>query len=140
VYGDDAPAAWRRLAPKIVTVTRGWSEAYGLFVEGEADMVLSYTTSPAYHLLAEDDPNYAAAVFEEGHGMQVEVAGVVRTSNVPDLARDFLAFMLTDGFQSAIPEGNWMFPAVVPEGGLPEGFADLPRPEATILLDPEEAG
>ena len=55
VYGDEAADAWRKLAPKIVTVTQGWSEAYGLFLKGEADMVLSYTTSPAYHIAAEDE-------------------------------------------------------------------------------------
>ena len=43
------------LADNIVTVTPGWSEAYGLFLDGEADAVLSYTTSPAYHLIAEQD-------------------------------------------------------------------------------------
>ena len=40
-----------KLAPKF-----DWTrmvEAYGLFTEGEADMVLSYTTSPAYHIVAE---------------------------------------------------------------------------------------
>ena len=57
VYGDKAGEAWRKLAPKIVTVTQGWSEAYGLFLKGEADMVLSYTTSPAYHIAVEKDPN-----------------------------------------------------------------------------------
>ena len=57
VYGDEAGEAWKKLAPKVVTVTQGWSEAYGLFLEGEADMVLSYTTSPAYHLGVEKDPN-----------------------------------------------------------------------------------
>ena len=51
----------------IVPVTPGWSEAYGLFLEGEADMVLSYTTSPAYHLIAEEDAGYTAAAFDEGH-------------------------------------------------------------------------
>ena len=50
VYGDKAADAWRKLAPKVVTVTQGWSEAYDLFLKGEADMVLSYTTSPAYHI------------------------------------------------------------------------------------------
>ena len=49
-YEDEAPAIWADLADNVVTVTKGWSEAYGLFLEGEADMVLSYTTSPAYHL------------------------------------------------------------------------------------------
>ena len=63
-YGDEAPAIWAALADNIVTVTKGWSEAYGLFLEGEADMVLSYTTSPAYHLIAEDDATKAAAPFE----------------------------------------------------------------------------
>ena len=53
------PAIWAGLADNIVTVTPGWSEAYGLFLEGEADMVLSYTTSPAYHLIAEEDATKA---------------------------------------------------------------------------------
>jgi thiamine transport system substrate-binding protein len=53
----------------------GWSEAYGLFLEGEADMVLSYTTSPAYHLIAEEDPTQGRRPFAEGHYMQIEVAG-----------------------------------------------------------------
>jgi len=48
----EAPAIWEGLADNVVTVTkRDWSEAYGLFLEGEAGTsVLSYTTSPAYHL------------------------------------------------------------------------------------------
>lgn len=63
VYGDDAPQAWQKLAKKTVTVTKGWSEAYGLFLKGESDLVLSYTTSPAYHILEEKKDNYAAANF-----------------------------------------------------------------------------
>ncbi|TIR56990.1 MAG: thiamine ABC transporter substrate-binding protein, partial [Mesorhizobium sp.] len=43
VYGDKAPEAWAKLKPKVLTVTPGWSEAYGLFTKGEAPMVLSYT-------------------------------------------------------------------------------------------------
>ena len=43
----------QQLAKKTVTVTKGWSEAYGLFLKGEGDLVLSYTTSPAYHLIEE---------------------------------------------------------------------------------------
>ena len=53
VYGDKAAEAWKQLSPRILTVTPGWSEAYGLFTKGEAEMVLSYTTSPAYHEIAE---------------------------------------------------------------------------------------
>ncbi|MCE7628766.1 thiamine ABC transporter substrate binding subunit, partial [Vibrio fluvialis] len=61
VYGDDAAQAWQKLANKTVTVTKGWSEAYSMFLDGESDMVLSYTTSPAYHLIAENDDKYATA-------------------------------------------------------------------------------
>ena len=138
-HGERAAEIWEGLAPRIVTVTPGWSEAYGLFLNGEADMVLSYTTSPAYHLIAEDDDRFAAAAFAEGHYLQVEVAGVLANAPNPDLARDFLAFMLTEGFQSVIPTTNWMYPAVVPEDGLPEGFETLIVPDRALLFGPEEA-
>ena len=67
VYGDKAADYWTRLSPNILTVTSGWSEAYGLFTEGEADVVLSFNTSPSYHIVAEEDETKKAAIFEEGH-------------------------------------------------------------------------
>ena len=138
-YGDEAPAIWEALADNIVTVTPGWSEAYGLFLEGEADMVLSYTTSPAYHLIAEEDGSKAAAAFDEGHYMQIEVAGKLASTDQPALADAFLAFMLTDGFQSVIPTTNWMYPAVTPENGLPDGFDTLVQPDKALLFSADEA-
>ena len=138
-YGDQATEIWEGLAPRILTVTSGWSEAYGLFLDGEADMVLSYTTSPAYHLLAEDDDSKAAAPFEEGHYLQIEVAGILASSGQPELARQFMEFMVSDAFQSIIPTTNWMYPAVTPEDGLPEGFETLHRPEVSLLFPDEEA-
>ena len=138
-YGAEAPAIWASLSDNIVTVTKGWSEAYGLFLEGEADMVLSYTTSPAYHLIAEEDASKAAAVFDEGHYMQVEVAGKLAATDQPELADQFLAFMVSDAFQSIIPTTNWMYPAVVPAEGLPAGFETLVSPEKSLLLSEGEA-
>jgi len=138
-YGDEAPAIWESLSDNIVTVTKGWSEAYGLFLEGEADMVLSYTTSPAYHLIAEEDDSKAAAVFDEGHYMQVEVAGKLAASDQPELADQFLQFMVSDEFQSIIPTTNWMYPAVIPADGLPAGFETLVNPEKALLLPEQKA-
>lgn len=138
-YGDEAPDIWEGLSDNIVTVTKGWSEAYGLFMEGEADMVLSYTTSPAYHLIAEEDDTKAAAAFEEGHYMQVEVAGKLANTDQPELADQFLQFMVTDAFQSIIPTTNWMYPAVMPDDGLADGFDTLIKPEKSLLLPAEEA-
>lgn len=138
-YGDEAPAIWASLADNVVTVTKGWSEAYGLFLEGEADMVLSYTTSPAYHLIAEEDASKAAAAFDEGHYMQVEVAGILANSDQPELARDFMQFMVSDAFQSVIPTTNWMYPAVTPAAGLPAGFETLITPAKSLLLSADDA-
>jgi thiamine transport system substrate-binding protein len=137
-HGDGAAAVWQGLADNIVTVTPGWSEAYGLFLEGEADMVLSYTTSPAYHLIAESDDTKAAAIFDEGHYLQIEVAGKLAATDQPELADRFLAFMANEAFQSVIPTTNWMYPAVTPAGGLPEGF-DRFRPAKSLLMTPGEA-
>jgi len=139
VYGDAAETVWQALADNIVTVTPGWSEAYGLFLEGEADMVLSYTTSPAYHLIAEEDDTRTAALFDAGHYLQIEVAGMVEGSDHADLARDFLAFMLTPAFQSVIPTTNWMYPAALPASDLPEGFDTLIQPQPGLIFTPEEA-
>ena len=139
IYGDAAADIWRDIAPKILTVTKGWSEAYGMFVAGEADMVLSYTTSPAYHIIAEEDSTKSAAAFTEGHYMQIEVAGKLSASDAPKLADDFLAFMLGAGFQSVIPTTNWMYPAVLPEAGLPDGFDGLIAPSKSLIFSPKQA-
>jgi thiamine transport system substrate-binding protein len=138
-YGDEAAAIWEGLADNIVTVTPGWSEAYGLFLEGEADLVLSYTTSPAYHLIAEEDDSKVALPFSEGHYMQIEVAGKLAATDQPELADQFLRFMISDAFQSIIPTTNWMYPAAIPDGGLPEGFSTLIQPEKAILAPIDQA-
>ena len=135
VYGDDVSDAWQQLATKTVTVTKGWSEAYNMFLKGESDMVLSYTTSPAYHLIAEENPNFMSANFEEGHYMQVEVAAKVKASENQALADEFMQFILSDGFQNTIPTGNWMYP--VTDVALPDGFNTLSVPVKNLQFTPE---
>lgn len=121
---------------KTVTVTKGWSEAYGLFLKGEGDLVLSYTTSPAYHLIEEKKSNYAAADFSEGHYLQVEVAGVVASSKQPELAQRFMQFMVTPAFQNHIPTGNWMYPVIKMD--LPAGFDTLTVPQKALQFDAKD--
>lgn len=137
-YGEQANEIWQGLAPKIVTVTKGWSDAYGLFLKDEADMVLSYTTSPAYHQIAEEDMRFASAAFTEGHYLQIEVASIVKSSAQQELAREFLQFMLSDTVQDIIPTTNWVYPATKTKAGLPEGFNTLHQPEKTLLIDGTE--
>lgn len=139
VYGDKAEAAWAQLAPKIVTVTQGWSESYGLFTDGEADVVLSYTTSPAYHIIAEEDLTKSAAIFEEGHYFMVELAAKLAGTDSPDLADQFLEFILTEEFQTMIPTTNWSFPAALAADKWPEGFQQLPMPESVLFYSEDQA-
>jgi thiamine transport system substrate-binding protein len=138
VYGEKSADAWRKLKARVLTTTPGWSEAYGLFTKGEAPMVLSYTTSPAYHLIAENSDRYAAAGFAEGHYLQIEVAGMTKSAKNPELARRFLAFMIGPGFQDAIPTGNWMFPAAATSAPLPAAFDTLVKPAKTLMFPPED--
>ncbi|MCA0255767.1 MAG: thiamine ABC transporter substrate binding subunit [Proteobacteria bacterium] len=138
VYGDKAGEAWAKLKGRVLTVTPGWSEAYGLFTKGEAPMVLSYTTSPAYHMIAENENRYQAAPFSEGHAIQIEVAGLLKNAPEKELAREFLSFMITPAFQDTIPENNWMMPAAATSKPLPEAFGKLVQPEKTFLMAPED--
>ncbi|HGG05125.1 MAG TPA: thiamine ABC transporter substrate binding subunit [Aliiroseovarius sp.] len=139
VYGDDAGAAWERLMPHVVTVTKGWSEAYGLFLDGEADMVLSYTTSPLYHLIAEGDDSKGAALFSDGQYMQIEVAAKVAATDQADLADQFMAFIVSDAFQEVIPTTNWMYPAFLPREKWPDAFRAAPTPEKALSFAAGEA-
>ncbi|KQV20390.1 thiamine ABC transporter substrate-binding protein [Rhizobium sp. Root1203] len=138
VYGDKAPEAWAKLKGRVLTVTPGWSEAYGLFTKGEAPMVLSYTTSPAYHMVAENTDRYQAAAFSEGHYIQIEVAGLLKNAPDKELARDFLKFMVTPDFQDTIPTNNWMMPVAATSKPLPDAFGKLVNPSKTFLMNSDE--
>jgi thiamine transport system substrate-binding protein len=131
IYGDAGQHAWqdywRRLQPSILTSTGGWSAAYGLFTRGEAPMVLSYTSSPGYHLEYEGTDRYRAAMFAQGHPLQIEAAGLLRSARNRDNARLFLDFMLSPDFQGIIPTTNWMYPVLdIP---LPASFSINHRAE-----------
>lgn len=133
-YGDEAPAIWEGLKPHILTVTREWSESYNLFLEGEADMALSYTSSPVYHVVEDGDDTIKAALFSEGHLAQTEVAGVLKSSKHKALAIQFLEYLTSGAGQKVIPTTNWMFPVVNLGDQLNPAFGALPQPAETLTL------
>ncbi len=139
VYGDKAAEAWGKLAPKILTVTKDWSSSYGMFTDGEADMVLSYTTSPAYHMFAEEDFTKKAAIFPEGHYFMVETVAKIAGTDQSELADTFMAFVMSETFQSQIPTANWSLPSALPQDQWPEGWDQLPLPETVLFYDEAEA-
>ncbi|MEF1291476.1 thiamine ABC transporter substrate-binding protein, partial [Vibrio sp. M260118] len=52
------------------------------------------------------------------------------------LADEFMNFILSDEFQSAMPTGNWMYP--VTDVALPQGFDTLTVPSKALTFSAEE--
>ncbi|MDC7228399.1 MAG: thiamine ABC transporter substrate binding subunit [Spirochaetales bacterium] len=134
VYGDDFTDYWNRLKPSILTITDGWDSGYGLYTAGEAPMVLSYTTSPPYHVEYEETDRFKALLFEEGNYMQIEAMGIIKGAPHRSNAEKFIEYMLTDDFQEIIPLTNFMMP-VSSKTQLPESFNYAPVSDTPLLLD-----
>ena len=136
LYGDEAGKEWKKLNKKIISVTKGWTDAYyNFFMTGEADMVLSYSTSPAAHIMFDKNYDISASIFNEGNYISIEFAGILKTSQNKKSANEFLKFMLSDDFQSVIPSTNIMYP-VTNINNLPNAFKNLQIPDA-LQLNPK---
>ena len=125
-FGDEAVSWWLDMRDSTLTIADGWSSAYGLFTEGEAPIVLSYTTSPVYHVMNDDTTRYQAIIFPEGHEATIEGIGIMKGTDKREEAEAFIDFILTGG-QMDIALANSMYPA---NGSieLPDAFAWAPKP------------
>jgi thiamine transport system substrate-binding protein len=139
VYGENWRDYWRRLRPSILTLAPGWDQGYGLFTSGEAPLVLSYSSSPAYHLEYEKTERYKALPFTEGFVRQVETAGILANAKHPGNAEKFMDFLISTVCQRELPLTQWMYP-VDPSTALPESFRVAPRPAKTLDVDPSGLG
>ena len=136
LYGDSAQNKWSQLNKKIISVTKGWTDAYyNFFMAGEADIVLSYSTSPAAHIMFEENYDISASTFKEGNYVSVEFAGILNSSKNKQMANKFLDFMISDDFQKVIPGTNIMYPVTDVE--MPEAFNKLEIPKL-LQLDPKD--
>ena len=136
LYGDSAQNKWSQLNKKIISVTKGWTDAYyNFFMAGEADIVLSYSTSPAAHIMFEENYDISASTFKEGNYISVEFAGILNSSKNKQMANKFLDFMISDDFQKVIPGTNIMYPVTNVE--IPEAFNKLEIPKL-LQLDPKD--
>jgi thiamine transport system substrate-binding protein len=143
LYANALGADWSKLRSQWLTLAPSWDGAYGLFLQGEAPLVWSYTTSQAYHEEHGDSGSsrrYFAVIFDEGQPIQVEGAALVKGAfagvegaSKRALAEKFLAFLLSPRAQALIPQHNWMYPA---RAGvkLPASFEHLPKPAHVVPL------
>lgn len=128
---------WAKLKPNILTITGSWYEGYGLYTQGEATIVLSYETSPAYHIEFEDTHRYAN-IFLDGMAYgQMEIAGIVADSKHRKNAERFMDYLLSADFQREIPLNQFMYP--VHNGvELPESFIESRGTRTLVSLNPSD--
>ena len=134
--GEGYKEYWKKLMPNVLTVSESWSSGYGLFTSGEAPMVMSYTTSPAYHVEYEKDEHIKTVLFNEGNYMQTEGIGILKNAPHMDAAKKFLNFVLTEDFQKELALTNWMYPVI--ETPLPDSYRSAPVSDRPLLLTAED--
>ncbi|MDY5584753.1 MAG: thiamine ABC transporter substrate-binding protein [Arcanobacterium sp.] len=132
-YGDQWKEYWKDILANGAKVVDGWSTAYYVdYSAGEGagafPIVLSYSSSPAYH------EGGTAAVFETCIE-QVEYAGVTAGAKNADGAKAFIEFMLSDKVQTEIPNTMYMYP-IVQGIEMPKEWAEYaPLPENSLQPD-----
>lgn len=136
---------WEDLVDNDVLISPDWEAAYygefsGGSGAGDRPLVVSYASSPpAEVIFADPRPSDApTGVVEAGCFRQVEYAGVVAGTPVPNAARELIDFMLGLEFQEDIPLNMFVFPANT-EAMLPPEFVEFTTiPAAPASIDPAE--
>lgn len=132
---------WRALKANGVQVVSGWEEAYtqefsGSSGKGPRPIVVSYASSPSAELDDAGNPRTKAVLGTCFR--QVEYAGVLQGAAHADDARKVMDFLLSEQFQSQVPEQMYVYPAragvTLPEAWqkaapLPTDSAELPSAE-----------
>ncbi len=136
VYGDNAASYWERLKPSILTMSPSWSTGYGLFTQGEAPLVASYTTSSAYHLHFDKTERYKALIFQDGHILQIEGAGILKSAKNMRGAKLFMDFLISEEAQEILPLTQWMYPSNS-KTTLPDCYRISPKAEK--ILSPQKS-
>lgn len=137
VHGEDGYLEyWEQLKPNILTITSGWSDGYGLYTQGEASIVLSYETSPAYHIAYEDTDRYKNLILDDQGYAQIEVAGITKGSENIVNARRLMDFLVTEDFQAEIPLSQFMYPARE-SVALPDAFEQVEKASETAFISIE---
>jgi len=133
---------WSQLADNGVQILSDWGTAYEAYQNEEAPMVVSYSTDQVYYNGDDVDTSRHQVGFlnDQGYANPEGMAQFADADN-PELARDFISFMLSEEAQAEIATRNVQFPAVegVDPGGDFGEFA-LEPPEAVTYSYDELVG
>jgi thiamine transport system substrate-binding protein len=130
---------WERLQDNGVRVLGSWEDAYAAWSEGEAPMVVSYSTDQVFaDQSGADLEKHQVRFLNDQAYANPEGAAVFANANEPDLAREFLSFLLRPEVQGEIAVQNVQFPATT-TAELPEDYADLAKsPPEPVTFTYEE--
>lgn len=137
VYGDGYLDYWKQLKDNILTLAPSWDSAYGLFTAGEVPLVISYTTSPPYHVENDNTYRYKALIFPEGHTMHIEGAGLVSGAAHSEEGKAFLDFLISSEAQAVLPQTQWMYP-INEAVALPPSYSAAPKAQKMLTADNEK--
>ncbi len=135
---------WADLQQNGVLVVSDWETAYyGEFTlhGGERPIVVSYGSSPPAEVYFADppidEPPTGVVTAEGSCFRQIEFVGILQGTQVRDLARAWVDFMLSPTFQEDMPLNMFVFP-VNPNAALPDVFAaHLVIPDQTAQVAPD---
>lgn len=146
-FGEDGYLEyWKALVDNSLAVVSDWETAYytnfsGSTGQGPQPMVVSYGSSPAAEVIfAEtelDESPTGSIIGPNTCFRQIEFVGILKNAANPDLAGDFIDFMLSVPFQEDIPLQMFVFP-VNRNAHLPEAFLEhVQIPPQPASLPPE---
>ncbi|WP_299265493.1 thiamine ABC transporter substrate-binding protein [Halorientalis sp.] len=131
-YGSDGYLDyWSELQANGVQVLGSWSDAYGAWSNGEAPMVVSYSTDQVFADQSGEslDEHQVRFLNDQGYA-NPEGMAVFEGSNQSEIAREFMSFVLRPEVQGEIAVQNVQFPATE--------TADVPSDYAELAKEPPE--
>ena len=122
---------WADLQGNDVRVLGSWNDAYAAWSGGEAPMVVSYSTDQVFaDMEGADLAEHQVRFLNDQAYANPEGAALFADADEPELAREFVAFLLDPEVQGEIAQRNVQFPAT--------DTADLPADYAELAQEPDD--
>lgn len=132
-FGEDGYLDfWSDLQDNGVQILGTWNDAYSAWLEDEAPMVVSFSTDQVF--AAQDGADLAEhqiRFLNDQAYANPEGMAVFESANEPELAREFMSFMLEPDVQGEIAQQNVVFPSTE--------TANLPADYDELAYEPPEA-
>ncbi|WP_340099664.1 thiamine ABC transporter substrate-binding protein [Salinibaculum salinum] len=139
-YGPDGYLDyWTDLQDNDVQVLGSWGDAYGAWSNGEAPMVVSYSTDQVFADQEGQDLEKHQVRFLNDQGYaNPEGMAIFANSDRTEAAREFMSFLLRPEIQGEIAVRNVQFPAT-DSADVPDDYAELAQePPEPVTFTYEE--